>query len=80
MTFDQFANQGGSAAWDGEEAAATKRAAEKIFATGTATNGVDETTVSGEDDSLRKPEPDGPEPDTPEQPGNVPDPDISVDN
>ena len=90
MTFDQFANQGGSAAWDGEESAATKKAADKIFATGTEKNGVDETTVSGEDDSLRDPEPDSPvpdspvsdspDPDSPAQPGNVPDPDVSVDS
>lgn len=33
MTFDQFANQGGAAAWDANEAAATKKAADKIFAT-----------------------------------------------
>ncbi len=32
MTFDQYANQGGSAAWDPEQAAATKKAAEKLFA------------------------------------------------
>jgi hypothetical protein len=32
MTFDPYANQGGTAAWDPEQAAATKKAAEKLFA------------------------------------------------
>jgi len=66
MTFDQFANQGDTAAWDPEAAAATKKAAEKIFSS------------SGNDDSVETDDEDAPKHD-PNQPGEVPDPDLTLD-
>ena len=65
MTFDQFANQGGTAAWDPEAAAATKKAADKIF-----TAEPDDDAEDTEDASLKQ---------DPHAPDEVPDPDISND-
>ncbi|MHA6669787.1 hypothetical protein ACX3O0_13060 [Homoserinimonas sp. A447] len=67
MTFDPYANQGDTAAWDPEAAAATKRAADKIF-----TVGPDGTTaeVDEDDTSLKQ---------DPHPPSEVPDPDITND-
>lgn len=70
MTFDQFANQGDTAAWDPAAAAATKKAADKIFtgeADGIADDAEDADPATGTDDITQDPHP----------PGEVPDPDIT---
>lgn len=66
MTFDQFANQGDTAAWDPKVAAATKKASDKIF-TGEH-DAVDPDSGEAEDTSLKQ---------DPHQPSEVPDPDIT---
>lgn len=77
MTFDQFANQGDTAAWDPEAAAATKRASEKIFRSNKSddsagADGSDGDSVGTDGDE------DAPKHD-PNQPGEVPDPDLTLD-
>jgi hypothetical protein len=69
MTFDPYANQGDTAAWDPEAAAATKRAADKIFAVGP--DGTAEPDETDDDDTSIKQDP--------RPPDQVPDPDISND-
>jgi hypothetical protein len=64
MTFDQFANQGDTAAWDPDAAAATKKAADEIFA------GDPDDAVDTNDTSIKQ---------DPHAPSEVPDPDISSD-
>lgn len=71
MTFDQFANQGDTAAWDPEAAAATKKAADKIFnprKNGTNADGTDSSdtektvgTDGDEDEPKQNPEPGDPD-------------------
>lgn len=68
MTFDQFANQGDTAAWDPEAAAATKKAAEKIF---NSDPNDDSGETDGDEDATKH---------GPNQPGDVPDPDITLDS
>lgn len=46
MTFDPFENQGGAAAWDPAEAAASKKAADALFGTG------DDSSESAPDDAV----------------------------
>jgi hypothetical protein len=76
MTFDQYANQGDTAAWDPDAAAANKRAADKIF-TVAPDGAVEDGAVEGgaadeaEDDTSMKQDP--------HPPSEVPDPDISND-
>jgi hypothetical protein len=65
MTFDQFANQGDTAAWDPDAAAATKKAADKIFA-----GEPDDTEEDSGDTSIKQ---------DPHPPDQVPDPDITSD-
>lgn len=64
MTFDQFANQGDTAAWDPEAAAATKKAADKIFSAEPDTDDTSDDTALKQD---------------PHEPDEVPDPDITND-
>lgn len=66
MTFDQYANQGDTAAWDPEAAAATKKAADKIFSAEP-----DDADVDDDDDTSLKQDP--------HPPSEVPDPDITTD-
>lgn len=72
MTFDPYANQGGSAAWDADAAAATKKAGEKLFAEADDDIEVDDVVTKRDAKPEREEQPE-------EQPGNVPDPDITVD-
>lgn len=46
MTFDPFENQGGAAAWDPDAAAASKKAADKLFASA---EEVDSAPLEGSD-------------------------------
>jgi hypothetical protein len=81
MTFDQYANQGDTAAWDPDAAAANKRAADKIF-TVAPDGAVEDGAV--EDGAVEDGAADEAEDDTsmkqdPHPPSEVPDPDISND-
>lgn len=87
MTFDQFANQGGTAAWDPEEAAATKKAADKLFGEAddsievddVVSPGADATTAPGGEGKVVGTDGDEDTPkQDPNQPGEVPDPDITL--
>ena len=71
MTFDQFANQGDTAAWDPESAAATKKAADKIFTGEHDVVDPDSDDAEAEDTSLKQ---------DPHPPSEVPDPDITSDS
>lgn len=66
MSFDQFANQGDTTAWDPEAAAATKKVADKIF-----TGETDVVDDQSDDTSLKQ---------DPHPPSEVPDPDITSDS
>jgi len=78
MTFDPYANQGDTSAWDPESAAATKRAADKIFSSEAGTDALapDDTTEAdnpsgeGEGTAVKQ---------DPHPPAEVPDPDIAND-
>lgn len=71
MTFDPYANQGDTSAWDPEAAAATKRAADKIF-TDNSDDTAEAENPSGEGEGTAvKQDPHAPE--------DVPDPDITPD-
>ena len=77
MTFDPYANQGDTSAWDPEAAAATKRAAEKIFADAPESTGPDGTDTDGADaDDADQGEGTAVKQD-PHPPSEVPDPDIA---
>ncbi|TQL40385.1 hypothetical protein FB562_2719 [Homoserinimonas aerilata] len=52
MTFDPFENQGGAAAWDPDAAAASKKAADKLFASA---EEVDSAPLEGADTSDTSP-------------------------
>lgn len=76
MTFDPYANQGDTSAWDPEAAAANKRAADKIF--------TDNSDDTGEADTAEAENPSGEGEGTavkqdPHAPEDVPDPDITPD-
>lgn len=64
MSFDPFANQGGPAAWDPEAAEQSSRAADEILAS--------EHSEVHDDELI-------PNDGDPEQPGNLPDPDLETD-
>lgn len=64
MTFDPFANQGGAAAWDAKAAAESNKAADELFAAEQSDVRDDELIPSGGN---------------PEQPGEMPDPDLDSD-
>ncbi len=68
MTFDPYANQGDTSAWDPEETAATKRAADKIFSGDPAdTEESDNPSGEGEGTTVKQ---------DPHAPDEVPDPDL----
>ncbi len=71
MSFDQFAGQGDTAAWDPEVAAATKKAADKIFTAAA------EAEVSGTSDRDEDEPHDEQAAVDDDQPGEVPDPDVT---
>jgi hypothetical protein len=64
MTFDPYANQGGAAAWDATAAAESKKTADELFAAEDSEVRDDELIPSGGN---------------PEQPGEMPDPDLESD-
>ncbi|MEX1078260.1 MAG: hypothetical protein WED09_04045 [Homoserinimonas sp.] len=74
MTFDQYANQGDTAAWDPEAAAATKRAADKIFNGEPDHTAPDDASDAETDDNEGTAVKQDPHP-----PSEVPDPDITRD-
>jgi hypothetical protein len=69
MTFDPYANQGDTSAWDPDAAAATKRAAEKIFSDAPAADSDPDTDEDADTHIKQDPHP----------PSQVPDPDIAND-
>jgi hypothetical protein len=94
MTFDPYANQGDTSAWDPEAAAATKRAADKIFTDNSdaaTSDSASETaneagadTGADENDTTEADNPSGEGSGTavkqdPHAPEDVPDPDITPD-
>jgi len=88
MTFDPYANQGDTSAWDPEAAAATKRAADKIFTEESeAANEAGADTSAGDASTGDTTEADNPSGEgsgtnvkqDPHAPENVPDPDITPD-
>lgn len=64
MTFDPFANQGGAAAWDPKASEESSRAADELFAA--------ERSEIRDDELI-------PHDGDPDQPGNLPDPDLESD-
>lgn len=91
MTFDPYANQGDTSAWDPEAAAANKRAADKIFSDepdAAGSNGAldenDTEADASENDTAKADNPSGEGTGThvkqdPHAPESVPDPDIATD-
>lgn len=82
MTFDPYANQGDTSAWDPEAAAATKRASERIFTADQDGHATEDST--GEDPSEEAENPGGEGEGTavkqdPHVPEEVPDPDLTTD-
>lgn len=73
MTFDPYANQGDTSAWDPEAAAATKRAADKIFTDAPDDIGADPDDSATDEDAGTAVKQD------PHVPSEVPDPDIAND-
>ncbi|WP_403021745.1 hypothetical protein [Salinibacterium sp. GXW1014] len=64
MSFDPFANQGGPAAWDPKASEESNRAADELFA--------NERSEIHDDELI-------PNDGNPQQPGNLPDPDLESD-
>lgn len=86
MTFDPFANQGGAAAWDPEATAKSNRDADALFAAEQSEIRDDEL-IPGEEPQVGKQQNPGDRPNdelipsagNPEQPGELPDPDLGSD-